>query len=208
MLGDKPPGCWQPSPWFPRGTELALSLLAASGLAVGGGGPQAVVATYAAIASSGAHGVVANLEDVGTQHLWSPLWASRASWNPSLPVHPLPRGPRRRALPCTYFSAFLLPHGGTVAGAFAASLWSPPSQIALGAADVGLPLRPEDARTAAAGAPWAPVVPLLTDPGEDLTLADLYGTWKTDANARDVDRVSDAFAAHLLARVPAPGGPA
>ena len=74
----------------------------------------------------------------------------------------------------------------------------------MGRARVGLPLRPEDARTAMAGMALEQAIPALAGAQDDITLHDLYGTWKTDANAVGLDRTSDAFACAVFGLVPAP----
>lgn len=131
-------------------------------------------------------------------YVWDPLGGPVArDWT----VYPLPAGAVRRAVPAAYFGAYV-PEGGHVSPAtdFAAFLLTSAGQGLLAAAQVGSALRSAAAESQLPGAALrVEGLAEWLDPTPDLTLADVMGTWMTDANRTAMDAVSDGFSAALTA---------
>lgn len=125
--------------------------------------------------------------------------------------HPWPAGPSLRAVPASYLCAYLWqgsPHLQE-AGDFCTFLLSPDAQVALAQAGGGFALRASDAvkQLPYVGTRVARPADAL-DASTDLTLADLYGGWKTDQNEAAIDEMADSFVAALSpvnAALPAAG---
>ena len=196
------------STYYPEGTDSAIAALAAQGGAVTDAGDltfhparveQGLAAWRSVVSGSAA---IASLNDATAipQHIWSPLWGNRVGgWDPGV-IHPLPSGPSGRAVPCTYLCAFVGAgnRAGAITGEYAAFLWSRAAQAVLGAIHVGLPLRRDDAVLISSRIyPWIQSPEVTGDAAGDLTLARVYGTRKTIANASQVDAAADALASWL-----------
>ncbi len=204
------------SPLYPEATELACALVTAYGGTVGttttdGTAPAfssaqaaAALSDLAAIAGAGPAGTTNGIHPLYLTYLWSPLAGVRHLFQyPFGPrgfaFQPLPPGPARAAVPCTYLAATVVATGRYVPQAqdFAGFLMNPRSQAELTAPTVGLALRTTDAL-----AQTAALFPLLTrsaaealaSSDNDLVAAEVYGGDETDANASGYDGIADRFA--------------